>query len=309
MEQSGRRIFVEADDGVPLAVWEYGPADAALTVLFLHGHCLHSRSWDAVRVQLERADLRIVCYDHRGHGASGHASPETYTVEQLGLDLAAVMRAMCPAGQVVLVGHSMGGMSALAYARLHPEMIGARVVGIALISTAARGLTEAGLGRYVIRRPLTLVRRAVRRAPRAMGVGKKLTGFMALPLVRHTSFGSWRVHPRLLTFATAMVNETSVVTMTGFLDDFVEYDESDSLALFGGLPVVIMGGTRDLMTPFEHSVEMANVLPDSELICLDGAGHSVTIERAADVAESVSRLVEKVWMELRSSGGRLGLVG
>lgn len=308
MEQSGRRIFIEADDGVPLAAWEYGPADAALTVLFLHGHCMHASSWDAVRSQLERADLRIVCYDHRGHGDSGQAPASTYTVEQLGRDLGSVMRAMCPSGAVVLVGHSMGGMSALAYARLHPEMMRARVVGAVLISTAARGLTEAGLGRYVVGRPLTLVRRAVRKAPRAMNFGKRLTGFMATPLVRRTSFGSWRVHPRLVALATAMVNQTSVVTMTGFLDDFVDYDESESLMHFGGLPVVILGGTCDLMTPFQHSEEIARALPESELICLEGAGHSVIIERAADVAESVSKLIERVWLE-SGPNGRLGLVG
>ncbi len=308
MEQSGRQILVEADDGVPLAVTEYGPEDAALTVLFLHGHCMHARSWDAVRSQLEHANLRIVCYDHRGHGDSGEAPPSTYTVEQLGRDLGAVMRAVCPSGPVVLVGHSMGGMSALAYARLHPDRMGAQVVGAVLVSTAARGLTELGLGRHVVGRPLTLVRRAVRKAPRAMNFGKRVTGFMAMPLVRRTSFGSWRVPTRLVALAAAMVNQTSVVTMTGFLDDFVEYDESESLAHFDGLPVLIIGGTSDLMTPFEHSEHMASVLPDSELICLEGAGHSVIIERAADVAELISRLIERVRFETET-GGRLGLVG
>ena len=304
---TGHPVYVSADDGVPLAVWEYGPSDAALTVLFLHGHCHNSRSWDAVRGQLERADLRVLCYDHRGHGASGQAHSSTYTVEQLGRDLAVILRALCADSPVILVGHSMGGMAALAYARLHPERIGAYVVGIGLIATAAKGLTEAGLGRHVVRRPLTLVRTATRRAPRAMNLGKRLTGFVVHPLLARASYGSWRVHPRLVTLAGAMANQTSLSTMTGFLDDFISYDESESLARFEGLPVVIIGGTRDLMTPFRHSEAMAQALPDSELICLDGAGHSIIIERAAEVAESVSRLVERVWTDVRA--GRLGLVG
>ncbi|WP_347870833.1 alpha/beta fold hydrolase [Rhodococcus sp. (in: high G+C Gram-positive bacteria)] len=87
----------------------------------------------------------MVAYDQRGHGESGVAPPLSYTIDQLGCDMQAVLDAVAPDGPILLVGHSMGGMSILSHARQHPEMIGSRFVGAALISTSARGLAMAGL--------------------------------------------------------------------------------------------------------------------------------------------------------------------
>ena len=81
----------------------------------------------------------MVFYDQRGHGQSGAAPPSTYTVAQLGRDLETVLAVMAPRGPVVLVGHSMGGMTVLSHARQFPQRYGTRIVGAALISSAAEG--------------------------------------------------------------------------------------------------------------------------------------------------------------------------
>ena len=51
-----------------------------------------------------------------------------------------------PSGPVVLVGHSMGGMTIMALAAQHPELFGARVRGVALIATSAGHLRDVSLG-------------------------------------------------------------------------------------------------------------------------------------------------------------------
>ena len=81
-------------------------------------------------------------YDHRSHGASGRSAPENCTIDQLGKDLYAVLQAVAPSGPVVLVGHSMGGMTILALADQHPELFGDRVVGVALLSTSTGELAK-----------------------------------------------------------------------------------------------------------------------------------------------------------------------
>ena len=70
-----------------------------------------------------------------GRSTEGHA-----TIDQLGHDLRTVLEHVVPEGPVVLVGHSMGGMTIIALAEQHPELFGDRVVGVALISTTAGGL-------------------------------------------------------------------------------------------------------------------------------------------------------------------------
>ena len=137
---------VAADDGVALRVEEIGDASAPMTVVFVHGFCLHMGSWYFQRRDLpDCTDARLVFYDQRSHGRSGRSSTGQCTIDQLDRDLAAVLRTVAPTGPVVLVGHSMGGMAIMALVRQDPELFATRVAGVALISTAAAGLMPAVL--------------------------------------------------------------------------------------------------------------------------------------------------------------------
>ncbi|MFF3568435.1 alpha/beta fold hydrolase [Nocardia jiangxiensis] len=295
-DHDGRNATVSADDGTPLAVRVFGPDDASLTVVFVHGHCLRADSWSFLREHLLPhwdSDTRMVFYDHRGHGDSGAADPSTYTIEQLGHDLDAVLRVVAPTGPVVLVGHSMGAMVVLAYARLFPAAIGARVAGIALLASAAGGITSVGLARVLHRRAVTSFQVAVRRAPRIMQASKQFGGRILEPIVREASFGTRAVSPRMIALATAMLNDTSLLTMASFLDSLIRFDETATLALLSDLPALVLAGSADIMIPFAHSVVLASQLSAAELVRLDGAGHSVILERAEEVAVAVLGLVDR----------------
>lgn len=289
-----RHTTVHADDGVPLAVTEAGPATAPLTLVFVHGHCHDTAVWTTLRGALlpmtgQRA--RMVFFDHRGHGRSGGASAETYTVDQVGRDLAAVLRAVTD-GPVVLIGHSMGGMAILSYARQHPADIGTRVTGVALISTAAEDLALSGLGRYLHSPAVELFRRAVSRAPRLTQHAVRFGGRTVLPLAhavtRRTRWqgpGEWL--PGLL---AVLRSDTSVVTMAGFLLSFAALDEAAALSVLASVPALVLCGSHDEWTPFELSAGLASRLPLAELVRVHDAGHSVIVERPTDVAHALSRL-------------------
>jgi pimeloyl-ACP methyl ester carboxylesterase len=121
-----RTRVVHASDGTQLAVEEVGDPEAPMTVVFSHGFCLNMHTWAPQRHHLWQQygdQIRLVFYDHRGHGASGVADPGTYTLGQLGADLNAVIEATAPAGQIVLAGHSMGGMTILAFANRFPQTL------------------------------------------------------------------------------------------------------------------------------------------------------------------------------------------
>src|SRR5271170_6691174 len=136
----GRAAAVVADDGVPLHVEVNGPDAAPVTVIFCHGYTLSQDVWHYQRRDLAAA-ARLVFWDQRGHGRSGQCSRESCTISQLGADLYAVLTAVAPGpAPVVLVGHSMGGMTIMALARQHPELFGTKVIGAALISTVAGGV-------------------------------------------------------------------------------------------------------------------------------------------------------------------------
>ncbi|MFD0538007.1 alpha/beta fold hydrolase [Actinomadura luteofluorescens] len=191
-ELRGREMSVRADDGVPLHVEVDGPDDAALTVVFCHGYTLNQDSWHYQRRDL-RGSLRLVFWDQRAHGRSGRGEPGDATIEQTGDDLRAVLEAAVPPDRpVVLVGHSMGGMSIMALADRHPELFGSRVVGVALVNTSCGDMGEMTLGLPLVLakavRPLAPGRCAASAAARSWS--RRPAGWA--PTWRSSSRGRWR---------------------------------------------------------------------------------------------------------------------
>jgi pimeloyl-ACP methyl ester carboxylesterase len=64
----------------------------------------------------------VIALDQRGHGESGWASPPAYGTEDFAADLRGVMEAL-GWERMGLVGHSMGGHNAMAFAAWHPERL------------------------------------------------------------------------------------------------------------------------------------------------------------------------------------------
>lgn len=298
--EQGRRTTVVADDGVPIAVHEHGPADADVTAVFLHGHCMQSQVWNLIRTALAAswgARVRMVFYDHRGHGRSGHADASSYTIDQLGHDLGAVIATVAPSGPLVLVGHSMGGMTVLTYMRQQPDSVRSRVAGIALISTAAGGLADAGLGRLLRSPAVGAFHAAVRWVPRVTAGSTRVTCLVGAAAVRAATTRGRVVDPRMVALVAAMAGQTSVVTMSSFLKSFVDFDESAAVAALAGIPAVVICGTADVLTPPAHSEALVATLPGAYLVQIPGAGHSVIVERAAEVAAALDRFISDIGRE------------
>ncbi|HQC78782.1 MAG TPA: alpha/beta hydrolase, partial [Mycobacterium sp.] len=103
--EADRGCVITTPDGIPLVVREVGPVTAPITVVFAHGFCLRMGSFHFQRAALANRwgdQVRMVFYDQRGHGQSGAAPIETYTVEQLGRDLETVLQVMVPRGPAVV---------------------------------------------------------------------------------------------------------------------------------------------------------------------------------------------------------------
>jgi pimeloyl-ACP methyl ester carboxylesterase len=111
-------------DGVRLHVREW-PADGT-SALLLHGLASSSRIWDLVAPRLQRAGLRAVAYDQRGHGRSGKPGAG-YGFDRTSADAIAVTRGLGLRGPLV-VGHSWGANVALELAARRPRAVGGLVL-------------------------------------------------------------------------------------------------------------------------------------------------------------------------------------
>ncbi|MGE2832397.1 alpha/beta fold hydrolase [Mycobacterium sp. SMC-4] len=291
-----RSSVVATIDGVPLAVRETGPQDAPLTVVFAHGFCLRMGAFHFQRARLTEQwgpQVRMVFYDQRGHGLSGNAPPDTYTVEQLGQDLESVLAVTAPRGPVVLVGHSMGGMTVLSHARQYPQRYPTRIVGAALISSAAEGVSRSPLGEILNNPALEAVRFAARYAPgmvhRARGAAKMVIG----PVLRAASYGDDAISPSVVAFSERMMHDTSITTLVEFLHALEVHDETAGLETLSKIPTLVACGDRDMLTPLEYSQQMARAMAKSELLIVGGAGHLVQLERPEVIDDALVRLVER----------------
>jgi pimeloyl-ACP methyl ester carboxylesterase len=307
-----RTALVATGDGVLLAVDEIGPRDAPLTVVFVHGYTLSMASWGFQRRTLavdlatangHRPDARLVFYDQRGHGASGRGVAERSTMRQLGEDLAAVLAARAPTGPVVLVGHSMGGMTIMALAAVHPELFGERVVGAALMSTSSGNLADLDFGLPEL---LTRVRGAVlpvaawtmRRRPALAERTRRLAADVVSVVTRSLSFAS-DVDPALARYVDAMIAGTPVDVIAEFYPTLAGVDQTASLEPMRRIPVLVLTGDQDRLIPKEHSDLLVQELTRAgdelvEYVVVPDAGHLVPLERPEEVTRAITRLLRRV---------------
>lgn len=290
---------VVAEDGVPLHVEEVGPADAPLTVVLCHGYTQQMAVWHYQRQELA-ADgrTRLVLWDQRSHGRSGRGRAESATIDQLGRDLLAVLEATAPRGPVVLVGHSMGGMTVMALADQRPDLFGTRVVGVGLVGTSAGKLAEVTFGMPAAVTPLSRavlpwLTRGARQRPELFERGRRLGTDLAYVLSRRIAFGSAEVSPSHVELVEKMLADTPVDVVAEFYDTFVDHDKLAALDVLRGVEVLVLCGSEDRLTPLDHSRAIAAALPDARLVVVEGAGHMVQLERASLVTLHLRDLVRR----------------
>jgi pimeloyl-ACP methyl ester carboxylesterase len=291
-------MTVTADDGVELHVEIQDAPGAPLTVVFCHGYLLNCTSWDVQRTMLA-GKARVVLWDHRGHGRSGWGTPPNATIDQVGRDLFAVIRAAAPRGRLVLVGHSMGGMAILALAKSHPGMFGGRVVGVVLSSTSAGGLSTitAGLppitAPFVVRRlvPATLGR--LRRHARLVDGARRSAGGATYLITWPYLYGS-RVPRPVARLTTRLMASVPIQVIAEFYSELVRYDLHAVLPALGRIPVFVLVGERDVITPIAHAEALVAAMSGAELVVVPDSGHLLVLERPREFGEQVWRLISRV---------------
>lgn len=295
----GEEMTVLADDGVPLHVQLSGPPDAPVTIIFCHGYTLNCDVWYYQRAGLS-ATARCVFWDQRSHGRSGRSDPDLVSIDQLGADLHEVMTATAPGDTpVVLVGHSMGGMTVMALADQHPELFGGKVVGVALMSTAATAIDP------VTWLPVPL-RPAVRLAVPSMmtgasrgrvaGVverGRQSASDIAFLGTRHLAFGDPKVSPTVVDFLERIIRATPIDVIADFYVALTGHEKRHALKVLNTIPVLVLTGDRDRLVDPAFSEDIANSVRDGELVKISGAGHVVILERPEECNAAIAALVTR----------------
>ncbi len=296
----GQRQTIHSADGTALHAELFGAQDGE-TVVFAHGWTEQLSFWGPVIEVLRERGLRLVAYDLRGHGASGPAAEGDYSLERFGDDVEAVLAATTPAGKrATVVGHSLGAMSIAAWAERHEVHQRARAA--ALINTGLGDLVTGQLllGGLMARASSSVVGRI------AMGSRAPVPS-RSSPLqhavIRYAAFGPEATLGQVAFYERMLIDTPpGVRAATGLaLSDMDLWHAVARITV----PTIVIAGTDDRLTPPDHARRIARTLPQpAGLIELQRTGHMGPLERPAEIAVALEKLVRDTAPVPESAAGR-----
>lgn len=225
-------------------------------LLFVHGFPLcrgaWQKQWDALRTS-----FRVIAPDLRDFGES-EGKAGTATMADFATDLHSLLQQL-KTGSVILIGHSMGGYVALAFAREFPAMLR----GLVLVSTKSGADTpEAAAGR-----------RATAEKVQAEGVKVVVDAMAAKMLAASNQDATMAAQVRGLMAPSKQ--EGLIAALLGMAE------RPDSTAMLAGIsvPTLVVTGADDRIIPSAESEKLAAAIPGAQLSVIAGAGHLVAFEQ------------------------------
>ncbi|APE38855.1 alpha/beta hydrolase [Nocardia mangyaensis] len=294
-------IPVVTADGARLRVHAYGPVDAPV-IVFAHGWTCSIEYWNA-QINAFAGEYRVIAYDQRGHGEStnGYAKPSTNLLAD---DLCDVLdAALLPGQRAVLVGHSMGGMTLIAWAGRYPERVAEQAAAVVLTNTGAHSLVEVSTMVPGLNKPLRLLRG--RALPSPDWLGKLILGTpVVMPPVAPVRWIFARQVMTLdtsrqkLDYALSVVRGCPMMTRSRYGLLLAALHLGDAATNFT-VPTTVLAGDRDDMTPAIHAERLAELLRRAGTLAafkVLPTGHLGNVERFdlfnAELAEVLTAATE-----------------
>jgi pimeloyl-ACP methyl ester carboxylesterase len=290
--------YVRSFDGTRIYTEEVGHGP---TMVLVHGWFCNTDMWHYQKKLLSNS-FRLVCFDQRGHRRSDCPEDEAFTVEALALDLKAVLDAYCEEEPVVLVGHSMGGMSIIEYMQLFPDELGKRVAGVALVDTSHVPMSQTMMGGEAlnsIQKPLVepLFQWVMEHPSLADGVKHLLVRTAPFLLAtRYLGYGSGASLTHM-EYIQEMARKTSMKGACQAGLGLLLTEEPKSLRALkdSGIPVLIWVGEKDKLTRPQVSMAMKVELPSAELRIVPDTGHPSYMEEYGQFNDALRVLAGKAF--------------
>jgi len=243
--------------GVSISYCDRG---SGLAVVFVHGHPFDQSMWDA-QVEALSWRYRVVTLDLRGYGASEVPDVDATTLETMARDVCGLLDHL-RVERAVVVGLSMGGQVAMAFADMFPE----RLAGLVLAATFAEADTPEGAA----------ARRAM--AERFVQEGSVLPGGEMVPKL--LAAASVKRDPQLAVKVFTMIaNAPPAGAAAALRGRALRKDYNETLRGVR-VPALIVAGTEDQYSSVERARQMQEAIPGARLEVFEGVGHLPNLEDA-----------------------------
>lgn len=295
--ERGASQIVVAPDGSRLEVEIFGRADGP-TLVFTHGWGLDSTIWAWARRDLSRR-FRIVTWDLPGLGRSGRPPDGEFSIDRFADALGTVIE-QTSERPVIVVGHSIGGMTTQTLFRARPDLAKTRVAGVVLLNTTYENpLRTMALCKLwlALQRPLLepICWLTVFLLPIAWlsNWQSYLSGHSQLAM-RLAGFGRYATRKQVDATALLATRNSPAVQAKGNLAMF-HWQAREVLPSIP-VPVLVIAGSRDIVTLPAAAEVIRSRAPQAELVVVDGVGHMGFLERAEDYHGQIDAFAERVFL-------------
>ncbi len=294
VERTTARTVV-APDGAALHVETMEVADAP-TLVLTHGWGLNSTAWSQTKRAFARR-FRLVTWDLPGLGRSKAPPDGKFVIDRFAQGLGAVVAAIGD-GPVVLVGHSIGGMTTQTFWRACPEEVKRKVVGVVLVDTTyenplhtmwlsrlwlalRRPVIEPACWLTVALSPLVWLSSWQSYLSGSSQLAMRLTGFG-----RHATRGQVDLTARLACKGSPGVQAKGNLAMFRW--------SAEEVLPAVPVPTLVIAGTQDIVTLPQASQTIAGKIPRARLVPLEGGGHMAFMECAEACNQAIAEFVDDV---------------
>jgi 3-oxoadipate enol-lactonase len=272
MRIAGENIKIELDHDLIINYDDYGPVFAPV-VIFIHGSPFNKGIWD-LQIEALKNNYRVITFDLRGHGAStGHNG--NFMIEQMSDDLVRFMDAL-KIQKAIICGLSLGGFICLDAVERHPE----RFHG--LILSGIQCMTDD----------------EETRNERVKTIGKLLSkgiGPYAEENIRKffssKSFISRREEVKK---CVAMIESTKINSIVRTLESLNERREYCSRLSSIDMPVMLLAGREDRITPLSSARHIQETIPHATLNVIEYAGHLANLENTHDFNKHLIKFTDSI---------------
>jgi pimeloyl-ACP methyl ester carboxylesterase len=246
--------FVTAND-LSLHYLDWGNPDEPPMVL-LHGLCVNAHYWDLFALTMKQ-NYHVLALDQRGHGDSTWSrdyGPKYYVLD---LEAFAVKLSLT---DMVLIGHSMGGINAIIYAASHPEMVSHLV-----IVDIGPEIADAGIDR--IERERVNEPESFSSEDEAISYMRRLEPRQSDDFIYHqVKYALRREENGRLKFKYDEALRNTELRSPEWLWDYLGQVICPSLVLHGSESDMLLTGVAE---------RASSALPFGSLVEIEGAGHSI----------------------------------
>ena len=259
--------------------WDYGPADAATTLVVVHGYRGEHHGLEPVVAQLR--GVRIISPDLPGFGDSSPLPGRIHDIDAYSAWLSAFVDALGVRGTAVILGHSFGSIvasTAVAGGLPTPKLILVNPIAAPALEGPNRLGSQLTLGFYRVARAL----------PERIG-----KGLLSLPIIvrgmslvmvqtKDKALRRW-IHDQHDTYFSRYANRDTVVE--GF-EASISNDVSQVAAKIT-VPTLLIGADHDPITSVADQRQLVTLFPDARLTILPGVGHLVHYEKPREAASAI----------------------